>query len=134
MTFGTILRKNREKKRLSQKEVAEYIGVAQATYHNWETDQLSFRVEYLPKLAEVFDVPMAELMPEGTTLKLMNNQHQKNHDKSVVGFEVTINESRDLYVELMSSKDEIIRLLKEENTLLKVRNFQLEEEQKRILG
>ncbi|ADB37674.1 helix-turn-helix domain-containing protein [Spirosoma linguale] len=131
MTFGTILRKNREKKRLSQKEVAEHIGIAQATYHNWETEQSSFRVEYLPKLAEVFDVAMGDLMPEGTTLKLMNNQHQKNHDRSVVGFDVTINESRELYTELVNSKDEIIRLLKEENTLLKVRNAQLDENQKR---
>ncbi len=128
MTFGTKLRKHREKRRLSQREVAEQLDIAQATYCNWEMDVSSCRVDYLPKLAQVLDVDIMELLPEGTVVKVMNNQNQKNHDTSVVGFEVTMSDSRALYVELLSSKDEIIRLLKEENAQTKARNTQYEDE------
>lgn len=132
MTFGTKLRKHREKKRLSQKEVAEQIGVSQTTYHNWETDISSFRVEFLSKLAQVFEVAIIELMPDGATVKVTNNQHQKNHDTAIVGFEANMAGSHDLYADLLRSKDEIIHLLKEENAQLKDRNALLEEERKQI--
>jgi len=56
MTFGTKLHKLREKSRLSQQEVADFIGVSQNTYIRWESDLSTFKIEYLPKLAEAFKV------------------------------------------------------------------------------
>ena len=55
----------------------------------------------------------------------MNNQEQKSHDSSIVGFEITL-DARELYKDLLSSKDEIIAMLKAENSQLKVRNEELE--------
>ena len=54
MTFGTKLHKLREKTCLSQQEVADLIGVSQNTYSRWESDLCTFKIEYLPKLAEGF--------------------------------------------------------------------------------
>jgi len=56
MTFGTKLHKLREKSRLSQQEVADFIGVGQNTYSRWESDLSTFKIEYLPKLSEAFKV------------------------------------------------------------------------------
>jgi hypothetical protein len=50
---------------------------------------------------------MADLIPEGTTLKFMDNSNLKNHDNAVVGFEVKI-EAPDVYVKLLDSKDKLI--------------------------
>jgi hypothetical protein len=50
---------------------------------------------------------MTDLIPEGTTLKLMDNSNLKNHDNAVVGFEVKI-EAPDVYVKLLDSKDKLL--------------------------
>ncbi|WP_080056564.1 helix-turn-helix domain-containing protein [Spirosoma aerolatum] len=120
MTFGTRLRKQREKKRLSQKEVAELLGVWQATYCNWETDTTSFQVKYLLRLAELFDVSVIELIPEGVNAKpeTFNAKQKGIIDKENLD---------DIYSNLLKSKDEIIQLLKEENKRLKANITQLEE-------
>jgi len=116
MTFGTKLHKLREKSRLSQQEVADFIGVSQNTYSRWESDLSTFKIEYLPKLANVFKVEPTELIPQGTTIKIINNHDNK--DTSVNGFEINL-DARELYKDLLTSKNEVIRLLKEENDRLK---------------
>ena len=68
MTIGTRLRKCRERKRLSQREVAEHLGVSQTTYCNWECDVASFQVKYLLPLAQLFEVSILEITPEDTGL------------------------------------------------------------------
>jgi transcriptional regulator with XRE-family HTH domain len=112
MTYGTKLRQYREKARLSQQEVAENLGVGQSTYSQWESDKTTFKVEYLNKLANLFGVAATDLIPEGTAVKIANNVSQ-NFDNSVVGFEINMN-SKDIYKDLLESKDEIIRLLKKQ--------------------
>ena len=116
MTFGTKLHKLREKSRVSQQEVADFIGVGQNTYSRWESDLSTFKIEYLPKLAEAFKVEPTGLIPQGTTIKIINNHDNK--DTSVNGFEINM-DARELYKDLLSSKNEVIRLLREENDRLK---------------
>ena len=38
MTLGAKLIQNRDKKGLSQRDAAKLLGVAQSTYHDWESD------------------------------------------------------------------------------------------------
>ncbi len=109
-TFGTKLLKQRNKSKLTAQEVADSLGVTQGTVHNWESDKSSFKVEYLPKLAEILGVSITDLIPEGTTLKIMDNSNLTNHDNAVVGFEVKI-EAPEVYLKLLDSKDKIIELL-----------------------
>jgi transcriptional regulator with XRE-family HTH domain len=116
MTFGTKLHKLREKNRLSQQEVADLIGVSQNTYSRWESDLSTFKIEYLSKLAEAFKVEATDLIPQGTTVKIVNNKDNK--DTSVNGFEINM-DARELYKDLLDSKNEVIRLLREENERLK---------------
>jgi transcriptional regulator with XRE-family HTH domain len=116
MTFGTKLRKFRELNHLSQQQVAELIGVKQNTYGRWESDESSFKIEYLTKLAEVFKIDPIELIPQGTTVKIVNNTDNK--DNSVNGFQISV-DARELYKDLLDSKDEIIRYLRDENMRLK---------------
>jgi transcriptional regulator with XRE-family HTH domain len=112
LTYGTKLRQFREKSRLSQQEVAENLGIGQSTYSQWESDQSTFKVEFLPKLAHLFGVEPVELIPEGTIVKIVNSGNQKI-DNSIVGFEIKM-DARELYKDLLESKDEIIRLLKKQ--------------------
>lgn len=65
MYIGTQLRRLRDKRQLSQQEIADHLGVSQATYWNWENDETHLKMDHLPKLAEVFQVDAEELLPEG---------------------------------------------------------------------
>lgn len=61
-TFGTMIATLRKEKKLTQAEVAEMMGVTDKAVSKWERD-LSFPdINTLPKLAELFDVTVDELM------------------------------------------------------------------------
>ena len=60
-SFGDRLKRLREKKKLSAKEVARQAGVPESTYREWEYG----RPQKLPpfsRLSEVLDVPLSELI------------------------------------------------------------------------
>lgn len=63
MTTGIKLRALREKKKLSQEELACIIGVSQVTIGNWEQGK-SIKHEYVSKLAKALDVPVDYLLEE----------------------------------------------------------------------
>lgn len=97
-TYGTILIQLRNKSKLSQQEVADFIGVSRSTYVSWESDQSSYKVEYITKLADVFNVSPADLLPIS----------------NLIGDTEGSGDSNELLKKLLNSKDEIISLLKKQ--------------------
>jgi len=110
-TYGTKLSQLRNKAKLSQQEVADFIGISKSTYNSWESDQESYIIEYLTQLADVFNVSPLELLPNANPIKIVNNHDNK--DNSINAFVVSV-DAKELYKELLSSKDEIIAMLKEQ--------------------
>lgn len=106
MTNGTVLRKLRERKRLSQKEVADRLNISQSTYSQWESDISSYKIDTLPKLADVFDTDITELIQTGTTVKIVNNSN--NTDSSVNAFHVQM-DAKKLHDDLFGSYESIIK-------------------------
>ncbi|TAG18576.1 MAG: XRE family transcriptional regulator [Cytophagia bacterium] len=127
MSYGTKLRTIRDNRKLSQQQVADFVGIAQPTLNNWEQDISSPKVKHLPKLAEVLQVDIADVATEGTVVKIMDNSHQTNNDDAVVGFEVTV-ENGKLYQELLTNKDKIIALKDTIIELLEDKSQQLAQE------
>lgn len=61
-TFGNMITKLRKENRMTQVELAEKIGVTDKAVSKWERD-LSFPdINSIPKLAEIFNVSVDELM------------------------------------------------------------------------
>ncbi|AXE18109.1 hypothetical protein DR864_10355 [Runella rosea] len=56
MTFGTFLLNLRREHRLSQKDVAAAVNVAQSTYCDWESDKHLPKIAYIRPLAALFRV------------------------------------------------------------------------------
>lgn len=110
-TYGTKLNQLRIKAKLSQQEVADFIGVSRSTYNSWESDQASYKVEYITKLADVFNVSPTDLLPNSNSIKIVN--HHSNKDNSINVFEVSV-DAKEMFKELLNSKDEIISLLKKQ--------------------
>ncbi len=89
---------------------------------NWENDESHFKLDHLPKLAEILQVDPSDLLPEGSVVKIVNNT--ENKDNSVNAFEVKMDE-RFLSEKLLKSLEETIALLREQNQLLKIDNNNL---------
>ena len=105
MTTGIKLKLLREKRRLSQEELAYKIGVVQATIGNWERGK-SIKIDYIPKLAEILDISSDYFMKEHETIS-----SQPPSDVIVnkeTGFEITIKTPNSLFDDLNKKMDSII--------------------------
>lgn len=56
--FGKRLREVRKSKKLTQKELAEQIGIKRNTYSDWENGKTEPSFENLVKLADLLDVSL----------------------------------------------------------------------------
>ncbi|MCM1287672.1 MAG: helix-turn-helix domain-containing protein [Clostridium sp.] len=89
----------RRKKKKTQEEVADFIGVTKASVSKWENGQSMPDIMLLPQLAAFFDVTIDELM--GYEPQLSYEQINKLHEKLKIsfaekGFDYAINECREL--------------------------------------
>ncbi len=108
MTTGIKLRNLRIKKKLSQEELAEKIGVSQVTIGNWEQGK-SIKHENVKKLAEILDVPFDYLLEEKQINISQNNT--ENAANNVAGFEIIIKTPNHIVDSLFSRIDRLIELL-----------------------
>ena len=58
MIFSERLKTLRKEKKLTQKELAEQIGISQKSYSHWETGKNEPSLENLIKLADLFEVSL----------------------------------------------------------------------------
>jgi transcriptional regulator with XRE-family HTH domain len=63
VTVGEKLRKAREKRGLTQRQVAELVGVSQPAIQRWEAGDGSPRPKKLRKVAEVYGLRPQDLIP-----------------------------------------------------------------------
>jgi transcriptional regulator with XRE-family HTH domain len=117
MDISGNLKKARENKRWSQKEVAEHLSISQKTLSNFESGISSPSIRQLALLANLYEMPIFHLLaqPEpalkGTVQKQFGTSPHDNHYS-------TINL---LYEKLIREKDLRIRNLEEAMNLLKDR-------------
>lgn len=61
---GTLIRKIREAKKMSQEEVARGMGISQNAYSKIENSQTQLTVNHVKKISKILDVSMAELLKD----------------------------------------------------------------------
>lgn len=62
LTFADKLKEKRKEVNLTQKEIAEQIGIKQNTYSDWETGRTQPNLDYLSKLAHILDTTTDDLL------------------------------------------------------------------------
>lgn len=67
MTLSIKLRTLRYQKGMSQAELAQLLGITQSTYGTWEHNVYP-KSNYMPKLAEIFEISIEELLTTSTSL------------------------------------------------------------------
>jgi transcriptional regulator with XRE-family HTH domain len=73
MSLGVKLMRYREKRGLSQSDVAKLIGVAQSTYCDWESDVATPKAENFLKISEVYKVDLKELISSVPGINIGSN-------------------------------------------------------------
>lgn len=61
-TFGERLKQLRTERKLTQREVAEYLNIATNAYQNYEYDNREMNIKTLTALADYFDVSVDYLI------------------------------------------------------------------------
>lgn len=64
MGLGQNLRKLRSKTKYSQQDIADLLKIDRNTYANWENEKNDLKSEFIPKLANIFNVEIAVLFEE----------------------------------------------------------------------
>ena len=77
-TFGNLVSELRKEKGFTQADLAEQMGVTDKAVSKWERDLSYPDISSIPKLAEVLEVPLEQLM-----------KVEKGKDKAGEGFEKT---------------------------------------------
>lgn len=82
MAIGTNLRKLRRNTKYSQQDIADLLNIDRVTYTKWENENTDVKSQYIPKLAEIFDVEISELFNFERNNSFINNNFD-NKDNSI---------------------------------------------------
>ncbi len=85
MSIGTNLRKLRNRTKLSQRDVADRLGIDRNTYANWENEYNDIKSEYIPSLADIFNVEISELFRSESSKVVVNQTNADNKEYSING-------------------------------------------------
>jgi len=82
MGIGDNLRKIRNKKNISQQQIADFLGVERRTYVSWEAGEADIKSSFIPKLAEILQVEINDLFKDKTSNVVINQHNSDNKDNS----------------------------------------------------
>ncbi|MBR8673105.1 helix-turn-helix domain-containing protein [Lactococcus lactis] len=94
--FSTRLKELRKKKGLTQKELAEKIGIQQGGYTNWETGKREPKLETVVQLAKILEATTDYLLGfDDVNLFELNDEQLIDIQKEYTDFPLTPEEIRD---------------------------------------
>ncbi|GHT32055.1 hypothetical protein FACS189434_02990 [Bacteroidia bacterium] len=70
MAIGNNIRKLRIQKNISQQVVADTLNIDRRTYAAWEQGTQDIKSGFIPRLAEFFDVDIADLFSNDTSINI----------------------------------------------------------------
>ena len=105
MSIADNLRKIRNRKNVSQQEIADFLGIDRKTYMNWEAGIADIKSSYIPKLAEFLHVEINDLFREKSTHIIINQQNTDNKDTSINGLVLLLTDKE--------AVNELVKILKE---------------------
>ncbi|XZL20560.1 helix-turn-helix domain-containing protein (plasmid) [Clostridium perfringens] len=124
MNLGENIKSNRLKKKLTQKKLAETIGVSTITIQNYENNRREPNIETLNKIANSLDIPVSELLGETvsmfsgiggayqlfkkiSTLPLIGEEYLQSFDEKTLNYFEKEFEEKKFYYNLKSILNEL---------------------------
>lgn len=113
MGVGTNLKRLRTKTKFSQQDIADQLNIDRVTYANWENETFDIKSQFIPKLADIFDVEIKDLFQEDLKNIHISNNTFDNKDNSTNSNIIVFNLSdKDVAEKLSSQIEELIKNLK----------------------
>lgn len=109
MSTGTKLRQARERKKMSQEELALMLDTTQKTISNWESDKGFPSLDYLAKIETILEVDIFSLLAEKG---IVFNQHNDKGDNAAIINKNFSEELKEQYEIRLLEKDKNIDELK----------------------
>jgi transcriptional regulator with XRE-family HTH domain len=114
MLVGHKIKKLRELRSLSVKEMADKLGMSISGYHKIERDEVDVNSEKIAKFAEIFEVKPTEILEfdqKGVTVNNNNNQF--------AAYNINFQSEKELYEKILITKDNQITQLESEIAFLR---------------
>ncbi|MCY0976130.1 helix-turn-helix domain-containing protein [Chryseobacterium wangxinyae] len=70
--MGTNLKRLRSKTKYSSQDIADLLEVDRNTYSNWENEATDIKSQYIPKLADIFNVKIQDLFDTEQKFQINN--------------------------------------------------------------
>jgi transcriptional regulator with XRE-family HTH domain len=118
VTLGKKLLDLRREHRLSQVEVADYIGVSQNAYNRWESDKCKPQVENLLKISQYYKTDIKELLDDNEKVNVSGNDI-KGENNIIANTIPTINIQNFALIEhVIQTQENISKLLESQYRLI----------------
>ncbi|GAB2559638.1 helix-turn-helix domain-containing protein [Spirosoma areae] len=127
MSIGISIRQQRDKRKMSQRLLADLVGVAQSTISHWESELSSPNGEEIKKLAEVFEISVADLFPGAVSTT--GGQQRKNNSPTFVQ-QLHPADQFISYEELLAVQQDLIQMQKARILTLEEENERLKNQQR----
>lgn len=115
MSQGLIIRELRDRNAWSQEYVANELNMSQPAYCNLELDKTQLSLERAEKLATLYNVPLSIFSKEQNSTI---NYNTGNYSRTIINSKITEEkvslEEKELYLKIITDKDILIGLLKDE--------------------
>ena len=83
METGRLIKSKRIAKGLTMKEVANFVGVSEASVSKWESGKIdNIRSDKLMKLAEILDIPVIDLVLDAEEREAREAQRKKDQKET----------------------------------------------------
>lgn len=112
----TKLKKARERKKLSQEELAIMLSTTQKTISNWESDKSYPALEYLSKIETILEVDVLSWLAEKGIV--FHQQNEKGDNAALINKDFS-DELKEQYEKRLEEKDKFIDKLQEEIVFLR---------------
>jgi transcriptional regulator with XRE-family HTH domain len=108
-SIGKIINFYRQQNSFKQDALAEMIGITQSHLSDIENDKTALTVPLLFKFASAFNVPASVLLPEEKTNVFTNHYKDNSQGTNILNQYGTADAERNLFLQLIAAKDEIIK-------------------------
>ena len=110
MGIGTNLKRLRSKTKYSSQDIADLLEVDRNTYSNWENEATDVKSQYIPKLADIFNVKIQDLFDDEQKFQI-NNFENRDSATGQQGIIINITDSEAAKI-ISSQLEELIKNLK----------------------
>jgi transcriptional regulator with XRE-family HTH domain len=109
MEVNDYIRAVRTEKKISQQDVADFLGVTQSTYNRIENGSIELKVSDLKKIAEKLEISASQLLQEDSNTP--NNYNLQHGDNNQNTQNTTTDNERVMFQQVVKTlENEIVRL------------------------